>query len=263
MGKKVTIKTLQSMRGQDKIVMITAYDALFASLFDEYVDVILVGDSLNMSFAGQPDTLSATMDQMIYHTKAVGVGAKKSFLLFDMPFGSYTNNDMALSNAVRVYQETKADAIKVEGGKEKVDMIRFLSDNSIAVFGHIGLKPQSARGEGGYNVKGKTKDEKQSIIEDALALESAGAVALIIEGVKSDVAAAVTSAVNIPIIGIGAGNDVDGQVLVWSDMLGFFEEFTPKFVKRFIDGSGLVRNAIKEYSSEVKSGEFPNEQFRY
>lgn len=263
MDKKITIKKLQSMRGKEKIVMITAYDALFASLFDDYADVILIGDSLNMSFAGQSDTLSATMDQMIYHTKAVGMGTKKSFLLFDMPFGSYINNDMALSNAVRVYQETKADAIKLEGGKEKADMVRHLSDNAIAVFGHIGLKPQSARGEGGYIVKGKTEYEKQSIIEDALALERAGAVAIIIEGVKSDVAVAVTSAISIPTIGIGAGNDVDGQVLVWSDMLGFFEEFTPKFVKRFMDGSGLVRDAIKAYSSEVKSGEFPNENFRY
>jgi len=263
LNKKVTIKTLQSMRGNEKIVMITAYDALFASLFDAHVDVILVGDSLNMSFAGQTDTLSVTMDQMIYHTKAVGMGAKKSFLLFDMPFGSYTNNDIALSNAVRVYQETKADAIKLEGGQERADMVRHLSDNAIAVFGHIGLKPQSARGEGGYNVKGKIESEKQSIIEDALALERSGVVGLIIEGVKSDVAAEVTKAVNIPVIGIGAGNHVDGQVLVWSDMLGLFEEFTPKFVKKFIDGSGLVRDAIKEYSSEVKSGEFPNEKFRY
>jgi 3-methyl-2-oxobutanoate hydroxymethyltransferase len=263
LDKKVTIKTLQAMRGNQKIVMITAYDALFASLFDNYVDVILIGDSLNMSFAGRSDTLSATMDQMIYHTKAVGMGAKKSFLLFDMPFGSYTNNDIALQNAVRAYRETKADAIKIEGGFERAEMVRHLSDNAIAVFGHIGLLPQSARGEGGYSIKGKTETEKQSIIEDALALQSAGAVALIIEGVKSEVAAAVTKAVSIPVIGIGAGNDVDGQVLVWSDMLGFFEEFTPKFVKKYIDGSKLVRNAIEAYSSEVKSGEFPNEKFRY
>lgn len=251
------------MKNKQNIVMITAYDALFASLFDDYVDVILIGDSLNMSFAGKPDTLSATMDQMIYHTKAVGMGAKKSFLLFDMPFGSYIDERQALENAIRVYQETSADAVKIEGGKEKAHIVKHLTDNSIAVFGHVGLKPQSARSEGGYSVKGKNEEEKQSIIADALALQEAGAVAIIIEGVKSDVATEITAALSIPTIGIGAGNGVDGQVLVWSDMLGLFEAFVPKFVKTYTNGGSQVRDAIKQYASEVRDGIFPDEEFTY
>ncbi len=251
------------MKGQEKIVMITAYDALFASLFDSYVDMILVGDSLNMSFSGKPDTISATIDQMIYHTQAVCSRVEQSFILFDMPFGTYSDKESALRNAVRVYQETEADAIKLEGGREKVEIIRHLSDNAIAVFGHIGLKPQSARSEGGYAIKGKSEAEKQEIIENALALEDAGAVALIIEGVKPDVAEAVTSRVSIPTIGIGAGVSCDGQVLVWSDMLGFFEEFMPKFVKQYMDGGALVREAVQNYAAEVKSGTFPDEAHTY
>jgi 3-methyl-2-oxobutanoate hydroxymethyltransferase len=251
------------MKGQEKIVMITAYDALFASIFDPYVDMILVGDSLNMSFSGKPDTLSAEMDQMIYHTQAVCRKVKRSFVLFDMPFGTYINDQIALENAVRVYRETEADAIKLEGGKEKAKLIRHLSDNAIAVFGHIGLKPQSVRSEGGYAIKGKTEPEKAEIIENAMALEEAGAVALIIEGVKPDVAQEVTRRVSIPTIGIGAGPDCDGQVLVWSDMLGFFDEFMPKFVKQYMDGGTLVREAVQRYASEVKSGLFPDENHSY
>lgn len=251
------------MKGSQSIVMITAYDALFASLFDEYVDVILIGDSLNMSFAGKSDTLSVTLDQMIYHTQAVQRGAKKSFLLLDMPFGSYMDKKQALKNAVKVYQETSADAIKIEGGREKADIVRYLTNNAIAVFGHVGLKPQSARSEGGYSVKGKSEEEKQNIIADALALQEAGAVAIIIEGVKSDVAAEITAALTIPTIGIGAGNGVDGQVLVWSDLLGLFEKFVPKFVKKYVNGSNQVRDAVKQYAYEVRNGIFPDENFRY
>ena len=251
------------MKGKEKAVMITAYDALFAPLFDPYVDMILVGDSLNMSFAGRSDTISATLDQMIYHTQAVCRGVESSFVLFDMPFGTYPDRDTALRNATRVYQETGADAIKLEGGREKVDIIRHLSDNAIAVFGHIGLKPQSARSEGGYAIKGKTEREKEEIIDNALALEEAGAVAMIVEGVKPDVAEAVTSQLSIPTIGIGAGAACNGQVLVWSDMLGLFEEFTPKFVKQYLDGSRLVREAVQNYAAEVRSGTFPDKEHSY
>lgn len=251
------------MKGQEKIVMITAYDALFAALFDPYVDAILVGDSLNMSFAGKPDTISAKMDQMIYHAQAVCSKTEKSFVLFDMPFGTYSDKETALKNAVRAYQETGVDAIKLEGGAEKAGIIRYLSDSAIAVFGHIGLKPQSARSEGGYSIKGKSEREKQEIIENALALEKAGAVALIIEGVKPDVAKAVTERVAIPTIGIGAGVACDGQVLVWSDMLGFFEEFMPKFVKQYFEGGKFIKEAVQNYAAEVKSGIFPDEKHTY
>jgi 3-methyl-2-oxobutanoate hydroxymethyltransferase len=263
LNKKVTLKTLQSMKGHEKIVMITAYDALFASLFDEHVDVILIGDSLNMTFGGQDDTLSISMKQMIYHAKAVCSGAKKSFVLLDMPFGTCGNKKQALKNATKAYKQTKVDAVKIEGGKEKAEIVKYLTDNEIAVCGHVGLKPQSARGEGGYSVKGKNEDEKKSIIEDAIALEAAGAIMIVIEGVKPDVALAVTKAVKIPTIGIGAGVDCDGQVLVWSDMLGLNDIFVPKFVKRYTDGSSIVKNAIKQYANEVKKASFPNEQFTY
>ena len=263
MSHKITLKKLHKMKGEEKIVMITAYDALFASIFDPHVDMILVGDSLNMSFAGRPDTVSATLDQMIYHTRAVCSKTKRSFVLFDMPFGTYTNKEKALQSAVRVYQETEADAVKLEGGREKADVIRHLSDNAIAVFGHIGLRPQSARSEGGYAIKGKSEEEKAEIVENALVLEEAGAVALIIEGVKPDVAAEVTSRVSIPTIGIGAGDACDGQVLVWSDMLGFFDEFMPKFVKQYMKGGDMVREAVQKYAAEVKSGIFPDKEHSY
>ncbi len=251
------------MKGEEKIVMITAYDALFAALLEPYADVILVGDSLNMSFAGKEDTLSATMDQMIYHTQAVCNGAKESYVLIDMPFGTYPDRQTALSNAIRAYRESGADAVKLEGGKEKADIVRYLSENAIAVFGHIGLKPQSVRSEGGYSVKGKSEEEKAEIVGSAIALEEAGAVALIIEGVKPDVAAAVTQSVKIPVIGIGAGSGCDGQVLVWSDAFGFFDTFVPKFVKTYLNGGDLVRGAMAQYAQEVKAGEFPDENYTY
>lgn len=263
MNKKMTITSIQKAKGVTPLVMITAYDALFAKLLEPSSDMILVGDSLNMSFAGKPDTLSTTLEQMIYHTNAVCQGAQNSFIVCDMPFGTYTSKDKALQNSIKVFQETKADCVKIEGGADKADTVRHLVDNGIAVCGHIGLLPQSVRGEGGYKIKGKTDEEKISLIQDAKAIESAGAFCMVIEGVKADVAKEVADSVKIPVIGIGAGADVDGQVLVFSDMLGLFEEFTPKFVKKYIDGASLVKEAIENYSDEVKSGVFPSEVHTY
>ncbi len=255
--------TLDNLYKKDKLVMITAYDALFAKLFDDIVDIILVGDSLNMSFFGSSDTLSTTIDQMIYHTKAVCNGAKKAYIVCDMPFGSYINKDIALKNALRIYKETKADAIKLEGGKEKAKIVKHLTKNAIAVVGHIGLMPQFCRSEGGYKVKGKDEISKKKLIEDAKAIEDAGAVMLVIEGVKEDVAKEITQTVNIPTIGIGAGRYTKGQVLVWSDMLGFFEEFKPKFVRRYLNGAEIVKEAVKKYSEDVKNGKFPDKKEIY
>lgn len=263
MIKKMTITSIKKAKGVQPLVMITAYDALFAKLLSSSSDMILVGDSLNMSFAGKNDTLSATLEQMIYHTNAVAMGAKNSFIVCDMPFGTYINKDEALKNAIRVFQETGADSIKIEGGEDKADTIRHLCSNGIAVCGHIGLLPQAVRGEGGYKVKGKSEEEKVQLIRDAKAVEEAGAFCMVIEGVKADVAKAVAQSVSIPVIGIGAGRDVDGQVLVFSDMLGFFEDFTPKFVKRYMDGASLVKEAVKNYADEVKSREFPKEEHTY
>jgi len=263
MAKKQTVTTLKAMKNKQRITMITAYDALFAKLFTNHSDIILVGDSLNMSFAGRSDTLSTSLDQMIYHTNAVCSGAPNSFVVCDMPFGTYNDKKTALENSIKVYTQTNADAIKIEGGAEKAKTVRFLTQNGIAVVGHVGLMPQFVRSEGGYKVKGKDGISKEKIIEDAKAIEEAGAFMLVIEGVKKDVALEVTKALTIPVIGIGAGADVDGQVLVWSDMLGFFEDFTPKFVKKYIDGASLVKNAVKEYDTEVKEKKFPTDEYTY
>ena len=263
MNKKMTISSIQKSKGNAPLVMITAYDALFATLFEGKCDMILVGDSLNMSFAGKADTLSATMDQMIYHTNAVCNGAKNSFVVCDMPFGTYTNNADALTNSIRVFQETDADCVKIEGGQDKASIVKHLTSNGIAVCGHIGLLPQSVRSEGGYKVKGKTSAECLSLIADARAIEDAGAFCMVIEGVKAEVAQEVAKSVSVPVIGIGAGADVDGQVLVFSDMLGLFEAFTPKFVKKYMDGASLVKDAVAEYADEVKSRSFPTEEHTY
>lgn len=256
-------KTISYLQKQNKLTMITAYDALFAKIFDEIVDIILVGDSLNMSFLGESDTLSATLDQMIYHTKAVCNGAKSAYIVCDMPFGSYSTPKKALKSAIRVFKETKADAVKLEGGVEKADIVKLLTDNGIAVVGHIGLLPQFSRSEGGYKVRGKDEVSKSKLLEDAKAIEEAGAVMLVIEGVKEDVGKEITESVNIPTIGIGAGRYTTGQVLVWSDMLGFFDEFKPKFVRRYLDGANIIRSAVRKYVDDVKSGNFPSEKEIY
>lgn len=263
MSKKLTITSIKAYKGVKPIVMVTAYDALFARLLAPSADILLVGDSLNMSFAGKNDTVSATLGQMIYHTNAVCQGAPESFVICDMPFGTYVDKESALKNATEVFQKTQADCVKIEGGESKAEVVKFLCDNGIAVCGHIGLLPQSVRSEGGYKVKGKTNAEQLQLIKDAEAIEDAGAFCLVIEGVKAEVAAAVATAVKIPVIGIGAGVHVDGQVLVFSDMLGLFEPFTPKFVKKYMDGATLVKNALQEYANEVVAREFPKEEHTY
>ncbi len=248
---------------KEPITMVTAYDALFAGLFDGEVEMILVGDSLNMSFLGRDDTLSATMDQMIYHTQAVCNGAKLPLIVFDMPFGSYMNIDQALANAARVYSETCAQAVKIEGGAERAEMIKALTGYGIAVVAHIGLMPQSVRAEGGYHIRGKDEADIESLLADAKALEEAGAFAVVLEGMKEDVANRITQSISIPTIGIGAGVGTDGQVLVWSDMFGFFEAFKPKFVKQYLDGASLIRKGLEKYRNEVKGREFPDAEHTY
>jgi len=261
--KKQTILSLQKLKGKEKITMLTAYDALFANIFNGQVDCILVGDSLNMSFAGEADTLSATLEQMIYHTKAVCNGAKDSFVICDMPFGTYYNEQIALENSIKVFQETNADAVKIEGGAEKANIIKFLTLNSIAVVGHIGLMPQNVRGEGGYKIKGKSDQDIQKLIRDAKAIEEAGAFMIVIEGVKPEAAKLITECVKVPTIGIGAGVDTDGQVLVWSDMLGFLQGNYPKFVRKYLDGVDLVKSSVENFVREVKDKKFPSQNEVY
>jgi 3-methyl-2-oxobutanoate hydroxymethyltransferase len=262
-AKKITLTTIAKMKGSKPITMITAYDALFAKLFDGHVDMILVGDSLNMSFYGKNDTLSANMEQMIYHTQAVCNGASLPLIVLDMPFGTYTNESDAIKNATRVYQETNAGAVKIEGGKNRANIVKALTDNSIAVVGHIGLMPQFLRSDGGYKIRGKDQADIDKLLIDAKALEKAGAFAIVIEGVKEDVAKMITEAISIPTIGIGAGLYTDGQVLVWSDMFGFFEDFKPKFVKKYCNGANIIRESLNQYITEVKNREFPTKEFTY
>jgi len=261
--KKISINGIKASKNYKVLSMITAYDYLFAKLFDGIVDIVLVGDSLNMSCNGKADTLSASLEVMIYHSKAVAKGAENSFIVCDMPFGTYTNREEALKNSIRVYQETGVDAVKIEGGESRADIIRYLTQNSIAVMGHIGLMPQFVRSEGGYKVKGKTEQEREQLIKDAIAVEEAGAFAIVVEGVKSDIAKAIAQSVKIPIIGIGAGNEVDGQVLVWSDMLGFFEDFKPKFVREYLNGAELVKESVKKFVTDVENRDFPSEKESY
>lgn len=258
-----TIASLKNSKNKELLTMITAYDALFASLFDKKVDMILVGDSLNMSFGGQKDTLDISVDEMIYHSKAVMKGAKDTFVATDMPFGSYIDEKTALKNAIKIFQESGVHAVKLECGKEKAHIIKALTQNSIAVIGHIGLMPQFVRLEGGYKVRGKDEKDIKKLIDDAKAVEDAGAFCLVVEGVMPNAAKEITKAVSIPTIGIGAGSEVDGQVLVWSDMFGFFDEFKPKFVKRYLEGANLIRNAVENYAKDVKSGKFPTSEFSY
>lgn len=260
---KITIDTLQKRKNTQKITALTAYDALFGGIIDGEVDVILVGDSLNMSFGGHKDTTNISVDEMIYHAKAVSRGVKQSFLLVDMPFGSYYNHKVALKNATKIIRQTGADALKLEVKLDKLDIIKALIDEGIAIMPHIGLMPQFIKADGGYKIKGKSDAQAQYLLDSALRFEEVGAFGLLLEGIKSNVAKQITQAVKIPTIGIGSGVDCDGQVLVWSDAFGFFNAFKPKFVRQFLDGENLLKNAIKEYSDSVKNKIFPSQDESY
>lgn len=263
LDKKVTLNTLRAKKGKEKIVAITAYDALMARIFDGEVDMILVGDSLKMSFGGESETLRASLDEMIYHTKAVCAGAKHSFILGDMPFGTYATKKMALKNALKYYKECSVDALKIEVDSTKLDIVKALCSEGIAVMAHIGLKPQFMRFEGGFKVKGKNELEENELIESAIAMQEAGVFGILCEGVKANVAQKITQAVKVPTIGIGAGVHCDGQILVWSDAFGFFDAFKPKFVRQYCDGKSMLKEAVRNYANDVKNAAFPNESESY
>lgn len=263
LDKKVTLNTLRVKKGKEKIVAITAYDALMARIFDGEVDVILVGDSLKMSFGGENETLRVSLEEMIYHTKAVCKGTQYSFVLGDMPFGTYATKKMALKNALKYYKECNIDAIKVEVDSKKIGIVKALCEEGIAVMAHIGLKPQFMRFEGGFKIKGKDENEEQELIESALAMQEAGAFGILCEGIKAQVAQKITKSIQIPTIGIGAGVHCDGQVLVWSDAFGFFDTFKPKFVRRYCDGKSMLKEALRSYAYDVKKGLFPNDNESY
>ena len=249
----------------EKITMITGYDYSTARIEDEAgVDAILVGDSLGMVMLGYDDTLRVTMEDMIHHSAAVARGAERAFVVTDMPFMSYqTSVYDAVVNAGRLIKEGRASAVKLEGGVKIKEHIRAITDASIPVMGHIGMTPQSVNEFGGFKVQGKNIAAAHRLIEDAKAVEEAGAFAVVLECVPAELAAHITKMLTIPTIGIGAGADCDGQVLVYQDMLGIYSDFVPKFVKRFENVGELMKKGFEEYIDEVKNGSFPEVKHTY
>lgn len=263
MGKslKITAPKIREMKSVgDAITVLTAYDYQTARMLDDCgVEVLLVGDSLGNVVYGFDSTLPVTMEMMIAHTGAVVRGRKNALVVADMPFMSYqTSVSDAIANAGRLVKEAGAEAVKLEGGLKAADRVRAIVDADIPVMGHIGLRPQAVNMMGGYKVQGKLESERLNLVEDARAVEAAGAFALVLEAVPSDVAREISGLLSIPTIGIGAGPHCDGQVLVVNDMLGL-SEFKPKFVRHFSELSGSIKEAVSEYIKEVKSGKFPAE----
>lgn len=262
MNKKFTVKSFQEAKNNNqKITMLTAYDYSMAKMVDEAgIDAILIGDSLGMVFQGNDSTLPVTVDDIIYHTKAVVRGANRALIVSDMPFMSYhISKEDAVHNAGRIVKEGGAHAVKLEGGAKYAHIIEAIVDAQIPVMGHIGLTPQSVNAFGGFKVQGKDEAAAKQIIEDAKAIEKAGVFAITLEGIPAKLAKLVTESVSVPTIGIGAGKDCDGQVLVINDMLGMFSDFVPKFVKQYAKLNGDINNALKEYIREVDTGEFPTQ----
>jgi 3-methyl-2-oxobutanoate hydroxymethyltransferase len=248
-----------------KIVCLTAYDYPTARLLDEAgVDVILVGDSLAMVALGYDSTLPVTLDEMIHHARAVRRGTKHALLVADMPFGSYhSDTAQSLRNAVRFVKEASVEAVKVEGGERRLELIARLTEAEIPVMGHIGLTPQSVNALGGYRVQGKTTDSAEQLLRDARAVEAAGAFAIVLEAVPRELAAQITRELRIPTIGIGAGSDCDGQILVVHDMLGLTFDQTPKFARQYANLGETISKAVRGYCEDVRSGAFPSDRESY
>ncbi len=263
--RKTVLDILQMKPIGEKITVLTSYDYPFARLVDGAgIDIILVGDSVGSVVSGYDTTLPVTMDEMLYHTKAVVRGSDQALIVTDMPFMSYqTDLRDARLNAGRLVKEGGAHAVKLEGGVNVATTIRSIVDMDIPVMGHIGLTPQSVHRMGGYKVQGRDEAQACKLMADAQAVEEAGAFAMVLEGIPAALAAEVTAAVSIPTIGIGAGVDCDGQVLVIHDILGLCEKYSPKFVKKYADVSGMIKSGISDYISEVKSGTFPADEHSF
>ncbi len=264
--KKVTTKTIAEMKKKgEKIAMLTAYDYLMASQLDECgIDIVLVGDSVGNVVLGYDSTIPVTMEDIIHHCSAVARGVKRAMLVADMPFMSYqASTEEAVRNAGRLLKEAGAGAVKIEGGVEYFDTVKKIVDSGIPVMGHIGFTPQSVYKFGGYGVRGKDEEQAVKMIEDAKSLEEAGAFSVVLEKIPASLAGKITMTVRIPTIGIGAGIDCDGQVLVTHDMLGMYEDFTPKFSKRYSETGKEMKRCYREYIKEVKSSEFPKEEHSY
>lgn len=264
--KKVTTHTLLKMKQSgEKISMLTAYDFSFAKIFDATgIDVLLVGDSAGNVIAGYGTTLPVTLDQMIYHAQSVVRGVDRCLVVVDMPFGTYqSNSDIALASAIRIMKETGAHSIKLEGGSEVIDSIKKIVSAGIPVMGHLGLTPQSIYKFGTYTVRAKEELEAEKLKTDIKLLEEAGCFAVVLEKIPASLAKVVTASVSIPTIGIGAGANCDGQVLVMHDMLGITTEFKPRFLRQYLNIGEQINIAVKQYIDDVKSNQFPNESESY
>lgn len=255
--KRITVPGIQSMKGTQPIVVLTAYTAPMAAILDSHVDMLLVGDSLGMVLYGMESTLPVTLEMMIAHTQAVMRGSKQALVLCDMPFGSYqASHEHAFISCARVMKETGCTAVKLEGGRELASTVHMLSERGIPVMSHIGLKPQHVHSHGGYKTQGKADADRARILEDAIACEKAGAFALLLEAIDPTLARDITQQVSIPTIGIGASVTCDGQVLVSEDMLGLFEK-TPRFVKQFAHLRGEIEKGAHAFSTAVRRREYP------
>ncbi len=264
--KKITVPEILKMKAEGrKIPALTAYGFSIASILDEAgIPLFIVGDSVGMVEAGYPTTLPVTMDEMVYHTRSVARGTKAALIVSDMPFGSYQSSiDDARKNALRLVKEGGAEAVKLEGGVRVASAIKAINEMDVPVMGHIGLTPQSFHRMGGYKVQGKTKSDADGLMEDARAVQEAGAFAVVLEGIPSELAKEITSALSIPTIGIGAGPHCDGQVLVINDMIGMNTVRTPKFVKKYADVHTVIDTAVRRYIEEVEEGVFPSRNESY
>lgn len=266
MSKKITVGVLKEKRAQgNKISMVTAYDYPSARMVDEAeLDMILVGDSLGNTMLGYETTLPVTMDDVVHHTKAVCRGARNTFVVGDMPFLSYhVSAEQAVLNAGRLIQEGGAQAVKLEGGRERLEVVKRIIAAEIPVMGHLGLTPQSVNQMGGFKVQGKNREQAEKVLADALLLEEAGVFAIVLECVPAPLAALITKKLSIPTIGIGAGAGCDGQVLVWHDVLGITPDFIPRFVKKYANLHEDIVGALKQYKAEVETGQFPDAEHSF
>ena len=263
---RVTIKILNQMKNNsEKISMLTAYDFSFAKIIDEAgIDIILVGDSASNVMAGHETTLPITLDQMIYHASSVVRAVNRALVIVDLPFGTYqADSKEALKSAIKIMKESGAHAVKLEGGYQAKESIERIIQAGIPVMGHLGLTPQSIYKFGTYEVRAKDKQEADTLLNDALMLEEIGCFSVLLEKIPNTLSKEVSSKLTVPIIGIGAGSHVDGQVLVLQDMLGMNKDFSPRFLRRYLDLDSLVSNAVKKYSTDIKSRDFPNEEEQY
>ena len=257
--KQITVTTLAGMKGEgEKIAVLTCYDASFTTVLEEAgVEVLLVGDSLGMVIQGRASTLPVTVDEIVYHASCVARARKSALLMVDMPFLSYATVDLAVATATRLIQQGGAQMVKLEGGAQQLETVRILSQNGVAVCAHLGLQPQSVHKLGGYHVQGRDDRQASQMLRDAIELQSAGAQLLVLECVPSILAAEITCSLEIPVIGIGAGADTDGQVLVLHDILGLTSGHVPKFVKNYMQQGSTIQDAVGAYVAAVKDGSFP------